>query len=278
MSWMLGFFYMHRGLHYIPFPLLIGVILTGCSLSKALIEWQIDSAIEDFIDDVDPPASGRPQMEWLGQDIKNEAFEVLYDASEVATEVQRELESGQPDVGRVRAGAHRLIDRIEGLPVPSYLSRFTGWYGRLDQDSQRRFWTAIKKREKKPKASKEKELARKKAHEARREKLMNRLNLDASQRKRAMVLIRLGEEEQKASSEAWEARNKVLKAELAQEQPDVERMQNELLAGWEAVDTGRWKETLDRWLDFYSALRPEQKKEVHRYFAKQLDGLPRLRR
>lgn len=107
---------------------------------------------------------------------------------------------------------------------------------------------------------------------------MNRLKLDESQRKRAMVLIRLGEEEQKASSEAWEVRNKVIQAEIAKEQPDVERMQDELLAGWEAIDTGRWKETLDRWLDFYSELRPEQKEEVHRYFAKQLDGLPRLRR
>ncbi len=269
---------MYRRLRSIPLPLLLGVILTGCSLSKALIEWQIDSTIEDFIDDADPPGSSRAQLEWLGEDIKKTAFDVLYDASEVATEVQRELESPQPDVARVRAGAHRLIDKVEGLPVPSYLRRFTGWYGRLDQDSQGRFWKAIKEREHKPEGSKDKKLARERAHEARREKLMNRLKLDEAQRQRAMVLIRLGEEDRKASNEAWEAHNKVIKAELAKEQPDVERMQDELLAGWQTMDTGRWKETLDRWLDFYSELRPAQQREVHRYFAKQLDGLPRLRR
>jgi hypothetical protein len=251
---------------------------SGCSLSQTIVEWQVDSAIADFVDEVDPPANDRVVLELLADDAKGTVFELLYDASDAATAVQDELEKPDPKMQAVRRHVHGLLDEVEALPVPLYLERLAAWYARLDPESRARFRAAVKPKEtdtaKDERTRKDADEQRKK----RRSELMDRLELDDAQRRRVLELLALDEAERKASDADWKLRRKPLDEELAKPDPDPQVVLGHVLDAWSKADFGRWKKTLDRWLGFYETLRPAQKKTVNEHFADQLDELPRFER
>ena len=250
--------------------------LTGC-FSRTLIEWRIDAEIGDFIDDVDPPSGSRAEFNAAAEDVKDTLFEFAYDFSDSATALEDELEKEEPEVQRIRSISHRLIDRVKRLPGPHYIRTLRGWYLGLDKQGQARFWSALKQRFDKDEPAKR--AAESEEERAKRQvELMDRFALDDAQRRRWRALVDQDTKEREASKKAWAGRQRAMSAAFDAQPPNGEAIFDGLLDGWAQLDTERWKVSLERWLDFYDDLRPDQKERVNDYVLDKLDDIPRLRR
>ncbi len=257
----------------LPATLVAALTMSGCSLSDQLVQMAIDAAIDEMLDDVDPPEPSRTELKWLALDLKVSVLELLRGASDTATEVQRELEQPAPDIERAAQSIEGLIDLIDRIPVGTYLERVGAWYARQSPAVQRRFWAKMRTEDDDDDDGvRAWEEAQKKANA----EFMEALALDPEQRRRAEALIAEGDAEQRASDAKRRPIIAALDQELDRASPDGAVVFELVGRVWATIDLDLIRGCLRRWVGYYRSLRPDQKSVVHRHFAERLDDLPRL--